>query len=206
MFAQATWASSRRRSPLMPRTIAKHGPSHTWSGMILVSMRPEELIRDARKRAGLSQTVLAQRAQTSQPAIARYESGAALPSLATLERILRVCGASARIGSAARMDRSASRAGEKLTILKRSRRRILSIARHHGVRSVRVFGSVARGEDDPRSDIDLLVELDADRTLLDLIGFQQQTADILGLPVDASAPRFMKPKVRKRALAEARPI
>lgn len=169
-------------------------------------MRPAEAIRDARTRAGLSQLVLAQRARTSQPAIARYESGAALPSLATLERIFRACGASARIGSATRRNGSRSRTGDKLALLRRSRRRLLSVARHHGVRSVRVFGSVARGEDEATSDVDLLVDLDPDRTLLDLIGFQQEAEDVLCLPVDVAAPRFMKQSVRARALAEARAL
>ena len=82
----------------------------------------------------------------------------------------------------------------------------MTIARRYGVHSIRVFESAARGEDDPASDIDLLVDLDPDRTLLDLIDFQLEVQDILGVPTDALAPRFMKPRVRARALEEARPI
>lgn len=69
-----------------------------------------------------------------------------------------------------------------------------------------MFGSVARREDDRTSDVDLLVDLDPDRTLLDLIGFKQEAEEILGLPVDAVAPRFLKASVRSSAVREARAI
>ena len=69
-----------------------------------------------------------------------------------------------------------------------------------------MFGSVARGEDTETSDIDLLVDLEPRRTLIDLIGFQQEAEEILGAPVDAAASRFMKSRVRARALREARQV
>ena len=71
---------------------------------------------------------------------------------------------------------------------------------------VRIFGSVARGDARPESDVDLLVDLEPGRTLLDLIGFKQDAEDILGVSVDAAAPRFMKDRVRRRALKEARAL
>ena len=55
-------------------------------------MDASQLIRDARADAGLTQTELAVRAGTSQPAVARYESARATPTLPTLERLLRACG------------------------------------------------------------------------------------------------------------------
>ena len=57
--------------------------------------------------------------------------------------------------------------------LERKRDEILGIAARHGARNIRVFGSVARGEDRPASDIDLLVDMASDRSLLDLVGLQQ---------------------------------
>ncbi len=74
------------------------------------------------------------------------------------------------------------------------------------MRDLRVFGSVARGDETPESDIDLLVDLDPERTLLDLIGFQQGAEGILGAGVDVASPRMMKERVRARALREARPV
>jgi transcriptional regulator with XRE-family HTH domain len=53
---------------------------------------PQELLLEARRAAGLSQRALARRANTSQPAIARYERGAATPSLETLQRLVTACG------------------------------------------------------------------------------------------------------------------
>lgn len=71
---------------------------------------------------------------------------------------------------------------------------------------MRLFGSVARGTESRDSDIDLLVELDRDRTLLDLIAFQQDASDILGRPVDVATPAILKAGFRERVLAEAVPL
>ena len=170
-------------------------------------VRVAKTIRDAHARAGLSQSALAARARTSQPAIARYEAGTATPSFTTLERILAAAGSSLVLQVAPRVGRrrAAVRAG-RLALLRGSRERLLDAARRHGVRNLRVFGSVARGEETPESDIDLLVELEPGRTLIDLIGFEQEAEDILGVGVDAAAPRFLKALVRDRALREAVPV
>ena|SRR5438309_1968471 len=168
-------------------------------------MQVARLIRDARQRARLSQAALAARAKTSQPAVARYEAGSATPSLPTLERLLAACGSSLVLGTKERMSRATDRRSSgRRALLARSRGRLGEAARRHGVRDLRVFGSVARGDDTAESDIDLLVELAPERTLLDLIGFQQDAQEILGVRVDAAAPRFMKARVRARALREAR--
>ena len=163
-----------------------------------------QLIRKARTRAGLSQAQLAARAKTSQPAIARYEAGTATPTLATLQRIFAASGDSLVLDVSP--GRSRRRAGGGLALLRRSRSRLQSAARRHGVRDLRVFGSIARGEETAKSDVDLLVELDAGRTLLDLIGFQQEAEEILGLEVDVAAPRLLKERVRSRAMRESRAL
>ena len=170
-------------------------------------MNVGSLIRNARTRAKLSQTALAGRAKTSQPAIARYEAGAASPSLATLERILAATDSSLVLSAPQRprRDRRHSPASH-LALIHRLRGRLTAAAAHHGVRDLRVFGSVARGDETPQSDIDFLVELNPGRTLLDLIGFQQEAEDILGVGVDVASPRMMKRRVRIRALREARPV
>jgi predicted nucleotidyltransferase/DNA-binding XRE family transcriptional regulator len=162
-------------------------------------------LRAARLRAGLSQAELAARARTSQPAVARYESGRAVPSVATLERLLAVTGSSIVLG-AARTNRRSGRRARVLSLVRRARARLLKTAERHGVHRVRVFGSVARGTARTTSDVDLLVDLDPERTLLDLIAFQQEAEEILGLPVDVVSPRFMKGRVRQRALRDARPL
>lgn len=156
-------------------------------------------LRAGRVRAGLSQQSLAQRAQTSQSAVARYETGVATPSVATLERLLAATGSSLAIGPiAARPDRSAR--------VKRSRAALLAAAERRGVRDLRVFGSVARDEAKPDSDVDLLVELEPGRTLINLIGFKYDAERILGCTVDVATPGLMKPRVRRQAIQDARPL
>jgi len=71
---------------------------------------------------------------------------------------------------------------------------------------VRVFGSIARDEAGPASDIDLLVELAPGRTLLDLIGFRRDAAEVLGIPVDVATPDMLKEHIRAEVLAEAVPL
>lgn len=173
-------------------------------------MRIDRLVRKARGSAGLSQAQLARRARTSQSAIARYESAVSTPSLATLERLLRACGRPLRLTTPSERERTRARArprlGPRAALVRRHRARLLEAARQNGAREVRLFGSAARGEDSSDSDVDLLVRLEPERTLLDLIAFQQDASDILGVRVDAATPEILKDRVRERVLAEAVPL
>ena len=83
------------------------------------------------------------------------------------------------------------------------RDQILRVAARHGARHVRVFGSVARGEADERSDIDFLVELEPGRTLFDLGGLLMDLRDLLGRDVDVVTERGLKTRIRTRVLQEA---
>ncbi|HEX9496322.1 MAG TPA: nucleotidyltransferase domain-containing protein [Candidatus Limnocylindria bacterium] len=162
-------------------------------------MRYGPSLRAARTRAGLSQAALARLAHTSQSAVARYETGVATPSLSTLERLLAATGGSLVIG------RTRGRA-DPAERLRRSRTELAAAGRARGVGSIRVFGSAARGTATLASDIDLLVELESDRTLIDLIGFKQDAERILGQRVDVATPGLMKRPIRQRALRDARPL
>jgi predicted nucleotidyltransferase len=88
-------------------------------------------------------------------------------------------------------------------ILVRQRQAVLDLAAHHGLRNVRVFGSARRGEDRPDSDIDLLVEVDPGRTLLDVIGFEQDVEELLARPVDVVTEGGLSPYLQGRILADA---
>ena len=87
--------------------------------------------------------------------------------------------------------------------LKANRDRVLALAERWGARNVRVFGSAARGEADEQSDLDLLVDLDPDRSLLDLAGFLLDVQELLGGPVDVVTERGLKARIRDRVLQEA---
>lgn len=86
----------------------------------------------------------------------------------------------------------------------RSRRgEILSIAERRGMRAVRVFGSIARGEAADTSDVDLLVQPEPGRSLLDLGGFAADVEDLLGCRVDVVSERGLRPRFRDRVLNDA---
>ena len=79
----------------------------------------------------------------------------------------------------------------------------MRIAEKHGARNVRVFGSVARGEADSKSYIDLLVEFKRGTTLLGHAALVQELEDLLGVRVDVVSERGLRDRVRERVLREA---
>jgi uncharacterized protein len=88
-------------------------------------------------------------------------------------------------------------------LLKEKRQEILRIAAKHGARNLRIFGSVARGEAGPDSDVDFLVDLEPGRTLFDLGALLMELRDFLGLKVDVVTERGLKPRIREHVLKEA---
>ncbi len=91
-------------------------------------------------------------------------------------------------------------------LLQQKRHEVLRIASKYGARTVRVFGSVARGKADAKSDVDFLVELETGRSLLDLGGLQFELEALLGQQVDVVTERGLKPRIRERVLREAVPV
>lgn len=88
-------------------------------------------------------------------------------------------------------------------ILKSKREEILQIAARHGAYNVRVFGSVARGDARPDSDVDLLVDLEPGRSLLDLGGLLVDLQELLARNVDVITERGLRERIRERVLKEA---
>jgi predicted nucleotidyltransferase len=83
------------------------------------------------------------------------------------------------------------------------REQILQIAATHGARHVRVFGSHARAEARRTSDLDLLIDLEPGRSLLDVVAIKQDLEDLLGCPVDVVTERALSPYIRDQVLADA---
>ena len=88
----------------------------------------------------------------------------------------------------------------------RRREEILRVAAQRGARNVRVFGSVARGDNDEKSDVDFLVEMEPGRTLFDLSGLLLDLESLLHVSVDVVTERGLRPRVRERVLSEAVPL
>ncbi len=83
---------------------------------------------------------------------------------------------------------------------------ILRIAARRGAKNIRVFGSVARGDADAASDVDVLVDMEPGRSLLDMGGLLMDLQDLLGCSVDVVTERALRPRIRDRVLKEAVPL
>ena len=91
----------------------------------------------------------------------------------------------------------------RIDSLRARRDEILRLAARHGARNVRFFGSVARGEETPESDVDLLVDMEPGRSLLDLVGLWQDLEDLLHCRVDVLTDGGLSPYLQDRIHAEA---
>jgi uncharacterized protein len=159
------------------------------------------LLRDTRRRAGLSQVELAQRAGVTQSVVSAYESGARQPSLPMLGRLVAATGFDLDL----RVRRVFPRGplGERL---ERDRQQVRKIVARHGLSNVRVFGSVVRGEERPESDIDLLVDAAPGVGLFELGRCQAELESLLGAHVDLVPASDLKPGLEADVLSEAREL
>ena len=155
-----------------------------------------ELLREARRSARLSQTELAQRAGVAQSVISAYESGRREPALSTLVRLIRatgnVLGFTIEPSPESRPGLPDTPAGRRL---RQRRSAVLAAAGRHGVKELKVFGSVARGQDRVDSDIDLAASLPPTMGLIELGTFERELTAILGQPVDLVPLDGIRPAV-----------
>ena len=95
---------------------------------------------------------------------------------------------------------------ELYNLIKQKRERILETAARYGASNVRIFGSVARGQADESSDIDLLVNLEAGRSLMDLGGLLVELREILGTDVDVVTEKGLRSRIREQVIKDAVPL
>ncbi len=91
-------------------------------------------------------------------------------------------------------------------IFQEKRQEILKIAGSYGASNVRIFGSFSRGDADENSDIDILVDLEKGRSLMDLGGLLMDLQKLLGRPVDVVTENSLRSRIRERVLREARAL
>ena len=162
------------------------------------------MLRDARRRARLSQTDVARRSGIAQSVISAYESGRREPAVPTLVRLIEATGHQLVLEVTPSPDQTLGLPDSPMgRRLRRRRRAIIDAASRRGARNVRVFGSAARGDDTERSDVDLLVDLDSDVGLVGLAGLRRELTALLGVDVDVVPADTLKPRIRDRVLAEA---
>lgn len=145
-------------------------------------------IRAQRLAAGMSQLELARAARVPQPNLSAYENGRRTPSADVVERIARAM------------------TGPPSSRVAQHRERIRSVVAEHRAASPRIFGSVARGDDEPGSDLDLLVDFADEATLLDEVGLRLALRDLLQIEVDVVAADTLRGELRDRILREAVPV
>lgn len=166
-----------------------------------------DTIREARQLSHMSQSELARRAGVSQPVISAYERGHREPGMATLSKLVEATGHQLRVEVVPQAD-----AGRGLPDtpmgrrLRRHRRAVITTAGRRRVTNVRVFGSVARGEDTEDSDVDLLVDLTSEVGLVGLAGLERELAELLRRPVDIVPASSLKSGIEPQVLAEAIPL
>lgn len=124
----------------------------------------------------MSQRELARAAGVPQSTVATIESGQRQPSVAMLERLLEAAGfhLETRLVNTIRPSR----------LVERHRNDIVAVFARYPVARVWVFGSVARGDDQPGSDLDLLIELKAGASVVDILGLDDDLSALLGCQVD----------------------
>jgi uncharacterized protein len=144
------------------------------------------------------QVELAARADVTQSVISAYESGHRQPAIPTLAMLVEATGYELVVGVRRQPRRLGRLTGPIGRRVRRRRRDLVATAAAHGVSNLRVFGSVARGEDRPDSDVDLLADLPPGMGLFGLGRVQDELEALLGVRVDLVPAGDLKPDVRAR--------
>lgn len=160
------------------------------------------LLRDARRRAGLSQLELGRRAGVTQSVVSAYESGARQPSVPTLARLVAAAGfeLDMRVSDPAATRPAGGALGQRVEARRVEMQAVLS---RYGLSGARVFGSVARGDEGPGSDVDLLVDVPEGVGLVTLGRCEAELERLLGARVDLVPASGLKAHVAAEVLAEA---
>lgn len=166
-----------------------------------------DVLREARRRARLSQTDVSRRSGIAQSVISAYESGRREPGVHTLTRLVQATGHQLTLNIVPAPDRQLGLPDTPLgRRLRRRRRSIIEMSAKRGAHNVRVFGSVARGEDTAASDVDFLVDLDSGVGVIALTALKRELTELVGVDVDVVPAETLKARIRAEVLAQAIPL
>lgn len=155
-----------------------------------------DLLRDARRRVGMTQAEVGRRAGVTQSVVSAYESGHRQPSLPILLDLIAATGHALDAHLVAVPAGRRPLSGPVGRRVRRHRQQIKDIVASYGASNVRVFGSVARGDERPDSDIDLLLDLREGTGLFTLGRLRRDLEDLLAARVDVLPADGLKPDVR----------
>jgi predicted nucleotidyltransferase/DNA-binding XRE family transcriptional regulator len=160
------------------------------------------LLREARRRVGLSQVELGLRAGVTQSVVSAYESGARQPSVPMLARLVAATGLELDMRlSEIRVAEAAN--GPLGRRVRQHRVEMQEVLARYGLSNARVFGSAARGDEGPESDVDLLVDVPEGVGLVTLARCEAELERLLGARVDLVPAGDLKAGVATDVLAEA---
>lgn len=94
----------------------------------------------------------------------------------------------------------------RFKFLHAKRKKIMEIAAQYGAKNLRVFGSVARGEDNSKSDVDFLIDMERGRSYFDLVSLSDALEKILKCKIDLITSKGVSPYLKKRIFFEAKPL
>lgn len=166
-----------------------------------------QVLRDARQLGGLTQSQLSTRSGITQSVISAYERGRREPGAETFLMLIEAAGLDFIIRVPTNTYRHPTLPDSAQTrALVKHRQRILDLVAEHHASNVRIFGSVARGEARPDSDIDILVDFEKGASLFDLSGLTERLRGLLHFPIDLGDPKSLKPHVQNSVKKDVQPL
>lgn len=156
-----------------------------------------QVLRDARQLGGLTQAQLSTRSGVTQSVISAYERGRREPGAETFLMLIEAAGLDfiIRVPTNSYQHPTLPDSAQTRALVKH-RQRILDLVAEHHASNVRIFGSVARGEAKPDSDIDILVDFGPNTGLFSIVALQESLSKLLHFPIDLGDPKSLKPHVQ----------
>ena len=166
-----------------------------------------QVLRDSRQLGGLTQSQLSTRSGINQSVISAYERGRREPGAETFLMLIEAAGLDfiIRVPITNYQHPTLPDSAQTRALVKH-RQAVLALAAQFNASNVRIFGSVARGEARPDSDIDILVDFGPDTGLFTIVALQNQLSELLHFPIDLGDPKSLKPHVQPSVKKDVHPL